>query len=588
MGRKEVRMIRRSTLSLVLFVASVGIPTPSGALLASSSFEGDDGNLVVNGAAGAEDWANTGIDCEGADANGCGIDIIDRRIDDAFGKGAKDDTLVPTVVRGSIPPNKSDLSRFYVADERATCPQDADGCDYLMLAWERTNILGTANFSFEFNQSTSSNANPGGPPFTPVRTTGDLLIVFDWDSGANKVSLGLLRWLTTGSAAACEANSALPCWGNRVNLTSTISAGAVNLGAISEPIAGTTLPEKTFGEAIINLTGAGVFGDQCLSFGAAFVKGRSSTSFTAELKDMIAPIPVSVDNCKPAVITLRKVDPAGLTLSGATMQLFKDSGSDGTAGSLDATDTQIAPDVPTGASADCVTTGDGIGNCVFTLGEEGLYIGHELTPPNGYHAAADQTTTVTISDEIQHLVLTFTDSPVPGAIRVHKADDAGNALAGATFSLYQDVGTVAGAFDAGDVSTGRTCTTDTSGDCPAFTEVALGAYCVVETTTPAGYATADPQCVSIGLGSAPETGATVELTFVDPRLHRVIVVVCHQGTNDLDSSSVTLDGVTKTSLARGATLPDALDEAELCGLGGASFGDRPHGTDTADITIAEP
>ena len=37
--------------------------------------------------------------------------------DDAFGQGTKEDTAVPTIVSGSIPPQKSDLTRFYAASE---------------------------------------------------------------------------------------------------------------------------------------------------------------------------------------------------------------------------------------------------------------------------------------------------------------------------------------------------------------------------------------------------------------------------------------------------------------------------------------
>ena len=56
-------------------------------------------------------------------------------------------------------------------------------------------------------------------------------------------------------------------------------------------------PGMTFGEAVINLTDAGVFGhEECVSFGNAYVKSRSSSSFTASLKDFIRPIDVSVSN----------------------------------------------------------------------------------------------------------------------------------------------------------------------------------------------------------------------------------------------------------------------------------------------------
>ena len=71
------------------------------------------------------------------------------------------------------------------------------------------------------------------------------------------------------------------------------------------------------------------------------------------------------------------------------------------------------------------------------------------------------------------------------------------------------------------------------------------------------------QQVTVGAGD------DVTLTFVDPRLHKVIVLVGHEGTNTLAASDVT-GGVTGTTLAAGATLPDGVSEADLCGLGGAT------------------
>ena len=44
----------------------------------------------------------------------------------------------------------------------------------------------------------------------------------------------------------------------------------------------------TFGETAVDLTQAGVFPTgTCLAFGSAFVRSRSSSSFTAEIKDFI-------------------------------------------------------------------------------------------------------------------------------------------------------------------------------------------------------------------------------------------------------------------------------------------------------------
>jgi len=40
----------------------------------------------------------------------------------------------------------------------------------------------------------------------------------------------------------------------------------------------------------------------CTVFGSAYLKSRSSDSFSSELKDFIAPIPVQLTNCEPKVL----------------------------------------------------------------------------------------------------------------------------------------------------------------------------------------------------------------------------------------------------------------------------------------------
>ena len=71
-----------------------------------------------------------------------------------------------------------------------------------------------------------------------------------------------------------------------------------NLDAVTDPIFASKpnyinpVPALQFGETAIDLTTAGVFpAGTCEAFGSAFVKSRSSSSFTAEIKDFIAPIP---------------------------------------------------------------------------------------------------------------------------------------------------------------------------------------------------------------------------------------------------------------------------------------------------------
>jgi hypothetical protein len=283
---------------MVIFVAA------SGANLTGSKFEGNDGNLVVN-TAGNTDWATVA-------GRNVGVDQPTGSNDNAFGQGTKEDNAAVTVVDGSIPPNKNDLTRFYEASE-----QVSGGDIFLYLAWERLVNIGNANLDFEINQNpTTGFTGSTTGPVTKNRTAGDVLITYDF-GGSGTPTLGLLRWITTGSTAQCFSANALPCWGNRVILNSGSSEGAVNTTTIAEPIAGGNLTAGLFGEAAINLTAAGVFqSGVCSAFGSTFLKSRSSSSFTAEIKDFIAPVPVNISNC--GSITIHKVTENGDSTFGYT------------------------------------------------------------------------------------------------------------------------------------------------------------------------------------------------------------------------------------------------------------------------------
>jgi len=271
-------------------------PSPSGTPI---EIDGD----LADGAAAGKDWASLGtslLNCQSNPKVGCDIDKATGTTDDSFGQGTKEDTGVPTVVSGSIPNNKSDLLRFYVSTERFVSN------NFLYLAWERVQAPnGTTNMDFELNQSSQLTANGT----TPVRTAGDILIKYDLDRGGTVPTLGFHRWVTTGNAATvCEASNTVPCWGKGTAVL-TGGAAAVALSSVVDPIRALgqstdrTLDALTFGEASIDLQTSGIFtAGACVSFGQAYLKSRSSSAFTSEIKDFIAPIGISVSNCAPALI----------------------------------------------------------------------------------------------------------------------------------------------------------------------------------------------------------------------------------------------------------------------------------------------
>jgi hypothetical protein len=293
--------------------AATGTTQSCSSPLTGSTFAGGDGNLRTSPTTfGTTDWQNV----SGLNA---GVDLASGQGDNSFGGGTKEDNAAVTVVNGSIPNNKSDLTRFYESSELGS-----NNHNFLYLGWERANVLGTANMDFEINQKTQPDlTTPGGK--TLNRTAGDLLVTFDFTNGGGKPTLGLLFWVTSGPTSQCFSSNALPCWGNHVTLNGTDSIGAVNnLDPVVDPLfpaSGNlcgapatpgTCPALQFGETAIDLTGAGVFpAGTCEAFGSAFVKSRASASFTAEAKDFIAPVPINISNCGTVNI-IKHTDPRGI------------------------------------------------------------------------------------------------------------------------------------------------------------------------------------------------------------------------------------------------------------------------------------
>jgi hypothetical protein len=283
---------RWAVLGVVAATASLLLTTMVFANLAGSTFEGGDGNLVVN-TTGNHDWAN-------APNRVVGVDVPSGTSDNSFGQGTNEDDPNVVTVTGSIPPNKNDLTRFYIASEHVGTS------DFLYLAWERAVNIGNANLDFEINQATTANLGVAGK-HTIVRTANDLLVTYDF-GGSGTPSLHVLKWVTsaTGTSADCFSAHNLPCWGKRITLGSADSEGAVNTGNVTDPVPPNnprTLGAGLFGEAAINLTTSGVFpAGTCEALGSAFLKSRSSSSFTAEIKDFIAPQPVNISNCGTVII----------------------------------------------------------------------------------------------------------------------------------------------------------------------------------------------------------------------------------------------------------------------------------------------
>ncbi|MEV6890496.1 hypothetical protein [Kribbella sp. NPDC051137] len=442
---QTLRRLRRPLIFASTAALLLAMTPAADANLAGSTFEGNDGNMVVN-TSGNTDWIN-------APNRVRGDDLASGSTDNAFGQGTKEDDPNVSVVTGSIPPQKSDLTRFYVGSETA------GGNVYLYLAWERSNVLGSANMDFEINQKAQPNLTTTGAK-TLNRTAGDILITFDFTNGGGNPVLGLLRWVTTGSSSQCFSASSVPCWGNRKDLSAAgFAEGAVNTGTISEPIAGGTLAGLEFGEAAINMTGAGIFSSNvCTAFGSAFLKSRSSASFPAEVKDFVAPQPVNIANCGKIVIhkvtengdatfgytTTGGLTPSTFNLSNGGTQTYSDT-TQVQAGNYSVTEATV-PAGWTLKSLVCTATGSGTSYSVsgpttsITMAPEGVV---DCTYTNHINAHPSIATTLSASTIV-----------VGGS--VHDSATLSNATATAggtvTYTVYTNSACSLGAQSAGTVT----------------------------------------------------------------------------------------------------------------------------------------
>jgi hypothetical protein len=286
-------LIRKRFAALGAAVAVVGgtlgvVAMSASANVTGSTFESTDANQVVD-TAGNLDWQN-------APHLSVGTDLPTGQLDNAFGQGTSENDTAVTIVDGSIPNSKADLGRFATASETI-----ANGDVMMYLAWIRNNTGGTTNFDFELNKAPQpvqlgQTFPPNSSvPITLNRTAGDVLINYALQGGSQTPTLTRRIW--SGSA-----------WGAEVPFDASIADGSTNTNnAITNFLGNTislpTVPKAEFGEAAIDMTKAGIIPNQndpnapCAAFGSAFVKSRSSSSFTSEIKDYIAPIPLNLSNC---------------------------------------------------------------------------------------------------------------------------------------------------------------------------------------------------------------------------------------------------------------------------------------------------
>ncbi len=518
-----------ATLIVGLALAVPAIASHPEASLAGSNFEIDvDANLKRDDPAPSIDWASV-TEIRATDK----VERNRRRL--LFRRRERGHRPVRAATTDSIPPNKSDLLSFHVYRE----PGSGSHPGFLNLAWSRVSEpSGTTLMDFEFNKSSTKCSS--GP--NVVRTVGDLLIEYSLDQGGSRAEITARTWNGTawGAPADLDVPSATcggqPCAAGTIN-TSPIPA-AESDGLL---LAGQKDP-RTFGEAQLDLRLL-FQPNKCSSFGSAMLKSRSSDSFTSQLKDFVAPVPINLQNCGQVIIrkqTLPDEDP-NTTDFGYTKAFNTD---------------------PTSANTFTLKD-DGVKDYGKTvLFGSGYTVVEDVIPTNWAFKSLDCSAssnvtpvilgaqvTFAIDSDTDILDCTYTNELQLGALKILKNSTKGGAVSqpGAVFSYDGHTVTDNGAGDE-DADVGEVCVSGLS----------LGNYTVNEVSPPPGYGDAGQSDLTATVVNGTNctnnqpTGAGV-VTFINAPLADIQVNFRDGGSGETSATSISCSNTGTTPSTTPAT-----------------------------------
>jgi predicted extracellular nuclease len=213
-------------------------------------------------------------------------------------------------------------------------------------------------------------------------------------------------------------------------------------------------------------------------------------------------------------VTINKTGQGGAALAGAGFTLFVDAAPTG--GSRGAEDIAAAGGCTTNSQGTCSITGIALATYWLV----------ETTTPNGYATVAPTQVVVGVGPSPgvgDTDIVNLNDQAVPGTVTVNKTGQGGAALPAAGFTLFVDAAPTGGSRGAEDSAADGNCTTNGAGTC-SISSVPLGQYWLVETTTPAGYATVNPNAVTVGLGPSAGVGDTDTFNLTDQPIPGTVVV----------------------------------------------------------------
>jgi hypothetical protein len=583
---------RRRWLLLYAGLAAIGTAaffiSAAGALINSpSNFEAGDGNMTQDTGTSslkATDWncfqgangfvtltSGTPANCAattGANqitADGANNAPLTGEVEQT--PGQKFDTVCPTFKGGNNPP-KDEWSNIAEYIEPAL-----NGDVYFYGASIRPVVNGNSSGNIYFSQSSG------------CRTTGDILLTFDFlNGGGTAPVLHALSWQATGGSCYVKSDSP-PCWGpsSAPALTGDNSTGFSNgsiIQAADNAINGQQLPVNAFAEIGVNLTQAiKAAGGSATCFAReTWVSRSSGSSFTSSPED------VEIDNkptCGTITIVKHTLNGAGSRPSPGINQDF--SYTDNIAST---NDTFTLND---SAGCDPSTTCTNASNTQsFTLVQPGSYTVDEpnadmpanfafvslsCTPTGNGTSAGPDTTTPTQADITLgvsgSVVCTYVNQQQLGAILITKSGKDKNCassltsisngkctgaaaanLGGATFSVTSGGTAISGSPFTTSNSTGTVC----------IGGLSFGDYVVTETGAPTGFkldsstpvtvtVSHNASCNSTNDAIASGTGATQ--TFTDTPKTDVTVEAKAQLSGATQSTVTCGTGVDSTGAITG-------------------------------------
>jgi hypothetical protein len=276
-----VALAAGAALALAAPLAPTSVP------LAGSSFQGGDGNQATEG--GLTDW-------DALQAAGrVGHNHDDNAEDTQFAGGTKEGDPAHWTFNtkpGGVTPGKANILDAWSAVDQPA------GKTFLYLAFTRNAGTGDTFLTFELNRDHRLWTNDEGVK-VPCRREGDMLV--SYEISGNRPEVFLRRWhtLTTDADTGCARTGSIE---SSTAVTASAAQGAINPAAIANHLPGffgATIPGAQFGEAALDLDAllGPVFGGGCYAFGSIWMHSRSSTSYTSQMQDYVAPKPIDLRTC---------------------------------------------------------------------------------------------------------------------------------------------------------------------------------------------------------------------------------------------------------------------------------------------------